>query len=182
MKKYNALELLGWLAFQQIVIFLQRNQRLQPPSFNVNPIQHPDMIKFWVVHYKTMESYILWWDGGSLDSFLQEFNSNIPEATPNKCIGQFGGDLLLEDLDKVMLYQRNHSKLALLLLIIVEKCHTHGLHLNNLSPSNILLHFPPMSNKTKIFLGVCNWRVACYVSKEVASNFFFQSSDEMERQ
>ena len=31
----------------------------------VNPIQHPGMIKFWAVHYKTMESYTLWWNGGS---------------------------------------------------------------------------------------------------------------------
>ena len=36
----------------------------------VNSIQHPGMIKFWAVHYKTMESYTLWWNGGLLASFL----------------------------------------------------------------------------------------------------------------
>ena len=46
---------------------------------------------------------------------------------------------------------------------------------NDLSPSNILLHFPPM-DKTKIFLGVCDWRMACRISEVVASNYGFQAS------
>ena len=62
------------------------------------------MIKFWAVHDKTMESYILWWNGGSLTLFLQKFNSKVLEATPNECIGQSNGNLLPEDLDKMMLY------------------------------------------------------------------------------
>ena len=62
------------------------------------------MIKFWAVHHKTMESYTLWWNGGSLASFLQKLNSKVLEATPNDCIGWLGGDLLPEDLNKVMLY------------------------------------------------------------------------------
>ena len=48
----------------------------------INPIQHPNMIKFWEVHLKTMESYTLWWNGGSLASFLQNLNSKVSEATP----------------------------------------------------------------------------------------------------
>ena len=85
------------------------------------------MIKFWAIHHKTMESYILWWNGGLLASFLQNLNSKVSEATPHDCIGWSGGDLLPKYLNKVMLYPRNHAKLALLLLIIVEKCHAHGL-------------------------------------------------------
>ena len=139
------------------------------------------MIKFWTVHHKTMESYRLWWNGGSLASFLQNLNSKVSEATPNDCIGWSGGDLLPEDLNKLMLYQRNHTKLALSLLIIIEKCHAHGLQHNNLNPSNILLHFPPM-DKTKIFLDVCDWGMACCISKVVASNYGFQAYDEMKRQ
>ena len=107
--------------------------------------------------------------------------SKVSEATPNDCIGWSGGNLLLEDLNKVMLYQRNRAKLALLLLIIVKKCHAHGLQHNDFNPSNILLYIPPM-DKTKIFLGVCDWGMACHVSKVVASNYGFQASDEIQRQ
>ena len=60
-----------------------------------------------------MESYTLWWNGGSLASFLRNLNSKVSEVTPNDCIGWFCGNLLLEDLDKVMLYRRNRAKLAL---------------------------------------------------------------------
>ena len=108
------------------------------------------MIKFWAVHYKTMESYTLWWNGGSLASFLQKFNSKVSEAISLENIKFSSGNLLLDELDKIMLYRRNRAKLALSLLIIVEKCHAHGIQHNDLSPSNILLHFPSM-DKTKIF-------------------------------
>ena len=121
----------------------------------INTIQHPGMIKFWAVHRKTMELYTLWWNGGLLASFLQNLNSKVSKETPNECIGWWGGDLLPEDLYKVMLYRRNHAILALSLLIIVEKYQAHGLQHNDLSPSNILLYFPPM-DKTKIFLEVCD--------------------------
>ena len=147
----------------------------------VNPIQHPGIIKFWAIHHNTMESYTLWWNGGSLASFLQKLNFKVSEAIILENIKFSGGELLLDELDKVTLYQRNRTKLALLLLIIVEKCHSHGIQHNNLNPSNILLHFPPM-DKTKMFLGVCDWGMACHVSEEVASNYGFRSEEEMEMQ
>ena len=81
----------------------------------------------------------------------------------------------------MMLYQRNRAKLALSLLIIVEKYHAHGIQHNDLSPGNILLHFPPM-DKTKIFLGVCDWEIACRISKEVASNYGYKSEEEIAMQ
>ena len=70
----------------------------------VNPIQHPGMIKFWANHHKTMESYTLWWNGGSLASFLQKLNSKVSEAIPLENIKFSSGELLLDELDKVMLY------------------------------------------------------------------------------
>ena len=105
----------------------------------------------------------------------------MSEAIPLENIKFSGGELLLDELDKVTLYRRNCAKLALSLLIIVEKCHANGIQHNDLSPSNILLHFPPM-DKTKIFLGICDWGMACRVSEEVASNYSYRSKEEMEMQ
>ena len=79
----------------------------------------------------------------------------MSEAITLENIKYFGGELLPDELDKVTLYRRNCAKLALSLLIIVEKCHAHGIQHNDLSLGNILLHFPPI-DKTKIFLGVCD--------------------------
>ena len=99
----------------------------------VNPIQHLGMIKFWVVHHKTMESYTLWWNGGSLASFLQKLNSKVSKAISLENIKFSSGDLLPDELDKVTLYRRKYEKLALSLLIIIEKCHAHGIQHNNLN-------------------------------------------------
>ena len=128
-----------------------------------------------------MESYILWWNGGSLASFLQKFNSKVSKAISLENIKFSGSNLLPNELGKVTLYQRNCAKLALSLLIVVEKCPAHGKQHNDLNPSNILLHFPPIY-KTKIFLGVCDWKMACRVSEEVASNYSFQCKEEIEMQ
>ena len=148
----------------------------------MNPIQHPGMIKFWAVHHKTMESYTLWWNGGSLALFLQKLNSKVSGSDYFGNIKYSGGELLPDELDKVTLYQKIRAKLALSLLIIVEKCHAHGIiQHNDLSPSNILLHFPPM-DKTKIFLDVCDWGMACCISEEVASNYGYKSEEEMAMQ
>ena len=159
--------------------FLQRQAQCMEAC--VNSIEHPGMIKFWAIHHKTMESYTLWWNGGSLASFLQQLSSKVSDAIPLENIKYSGGELLPDELDKMTLYQRNCAKLALSLLIIVEKCHVHGIQHNDLSPGNILLHFPPM-DKTKIFLGVCDWGIACRISEEVASNYDYRSEEEMEMQ
>ena len=52
-----------------------------------------------------MESYTLWWNGGSIASFLQKFNFKVSEAISLENINFFGGDLLPDELDKVTLYQ-----------------------------------------------------------------------------
>ena len=105
----------------------------------------------------------------------------MSEATALENIKFSLGELLLDELDIVTLYRRNRAKLALSLLIIVEKCHAYGIQHNDLSPGNILLHFPPM-DKTKIFLGVCDWGMACRITEEVASNYGYRSEDKMAMQ
>ena len=61
------------------------------------------MIKFWAVHHKIMESYTLWWNGGSLALFLQKLNSKVSEAISLKNINFFDGELLPDELNKVTL-------------------------------------------------------------------------------
>ena len=51
-----------------------------------------------------MESYTLWWNGGSLALFLQKLNSKVLEATTLENIKYSGGELLPDGLDKVTLY------------------------------------------------------------------------------
>jgi hypothetical protein len=41
--------------------------------------EHVGLIKFWVMNSKTMEAYILWWNGGSFRSFMR-INSKVSLA------------------------------------------------------------------------------------------------------
>ena len=69
--------------------------------------------------------------------------------------------MLPDELDKVTLYRRNCAKLALSLLIIVEKCHAHGIQYNDLSPDNILLHFHPWTRQRFSWVSVIGgWHAA----------------------
>ena len=79
-------------------------QQAQCMEACVNPIQHPSIIKFWAIHHKTMESYTLWWNGGSLASFFQKLNSKVSVAITLENIKFSSGELLLDELDKVTLY------------------------------------------------------------------------------
>jgi hypothetical protein len=119
------------------------------------PISHADVIKFWALHSKTMEAYTLWWNGGSLKSFWTNYNSKVSEATSYEDYHLVNAGLLSDDVDKVKAYRKNRVKLVLSLLTIMGKCHAENILHNDLSPSNIMLHFPPEKSEN-VYIGVCH--------------------------
>ena len=44
------------------------------------PVIHPGIIRIAYIHPKTMEDYTLWWNGGSLISFLSKYNSKVNKS------------------------------------------------------------------------------------------------------
>jgi serine/threonine protein kinase len=117
------------------------------------PILPTGVIKFWALHPKTMEAYMLWWNGGSLKSFWTNYNSKVSEATSYENYHLVNTGLLPDDVDKVKAYRKNQVKLVLSLLTIMEKCHAKNILHNDLSPSNIMLHFPP-EKPENVYIGV----------------------------
>jgi serine/threonine protein kinase len=81
-------------------------------------------------------------------------------------------------VDRVKAYQKNRMKLVLSLLTIMDKCHAHNILHNDLSPSNIMLHFPPGKSKT-VYIGVCDWSMASRIKKKKASLYGYQKKEEM---
>jgi hypothetical protein len=120
------------------------------------PISHASVIKFWALHPNTMEAYTLWWNGGSLHSFWTKYNYKVSAATSYEdyyLVNVVG--LLPDDVDRVKAYRKNGVKLVLSLLTIMDKCHAQNILYNDLSPSNIMLHFPP-GKLENVYIGVCD--------------------------
>jgi serine/threonine protein kinase len=81
--------------------------------------------------------------------------------------------LLPDDVDRVKAYQKNRVKLVLSLLTIMDKCHAQNILHNDLSPSNIMLHFPP-GKLVNVYIEVCNWGMASRVKEKKASLYGYQ--------
>jgi hypothetical protein len=143
------------------------------------PVSHAGVIKFWALHPNTMEAYTLWWNGGSLHSFWTKYNSKVSEATSYEdyhLVNAVG--LQPDDVDRVKAYRKNRVKLVLSLLTIMDKCHAQNILHNDLSPSNIMLHFPP-GKPEDVYIGVCDWGMASRVKEKKASLYGYQKKEEM---
>jgi hypothetical protein len=143
-------------------------------------VSHVGVIKFWALHQDTMEAYTLWWNGGSLHSFWTKYDSKVrPGISDDEYHLVNVEGLVPADVDRVKVYRKNRVKLALSLLTIMDKCHAQNILHNDLSPSNIMLHFPP-GKSGNVYIGVCDWGMASRVKENVASLYGYQKKEEME--
>jgi serine/threonine protein kinase len=143
------------------------------------PISHVGVIKFWALHPNTMEAYTLWWNGGSLQSFWTNYNFKVSKATNYEDYHLVNAGLLPVDVDRMKAYRKNRVKLVLSLLTIMGKCHVQNILLNDLSPSNIMLHFPP-EEPENVYIGVYDWGMASCVKEKKSSLYGYQTKPEME--
>ena len=112
MQKYDGYELQGWRRFLMTDFagklpnankeFDKRNKwSLEALAC---PILHISVIKFWALHPKTIEAYMLWWNGGSLKNFWTNHNSEVSKATSYKDYHLVNAGLLSDNVDKVKAY------------------------------------------------------------------------------
>ena len=142
----------------------------------VNPVEHPGVIKFWAIHSKTMEAYTLWWNGDCLRNFLK-LNEKATEATNYKEILK-SREMPMEECQRIVAYRKNRGMLAWSLIYVMDIVHKAEILHNDLTPSNILLHFPP-HDKNKVYIGVCDWGVASRVIENKASPYGVMDPDEL---
>ena len=140
------------------------------------PNSHASMIKYWALHPKTMEAYTLW---RSLKSLWTNYNSKVSEATSYEDYHLVNARFLPDNVDKVKAYWKNRVKLVLSLLKIMVKRHVENILHNNLSPSNIMLHFP-LEKPENVYIGVCDWCMASRIKEEKSSLYGYQMKAEME--
>jgi tRNA A-37 threonylcarbamoyl transferase component Bud32 len=65
----------------------------------------------------------------------------------------------MDVLEKIKAFCTKHAKLAMSLIMTMARVHKKTIFHNNISSSNILLHFPPDHVDT-VYIGVCDWSMA----------------------
>ncbi|MBE3102757.1 MAG: protein kinase, partial [Bacilli bacterium] len=145
------------------------------------PVKHPGIIRLAYLHPKTMEGYTLWWNGGSVHSFLAKYNSKVSEALPvDEIEQQQETGLSKVELGWIATYRRNRVNLALSLLVIVGKCHDANYLHNDISSSNVLLHFDPWKGNT-VYIGICDWGLSGRVVEKEPSKYGFQTMELLQK-
>jgi serine/threonine protein kinase len=72
------------------------------------------------------------------------------------------------------------AKLAMSLIMTMAHVYKSKILHNDISPSNILLHFPP-DHIDRIYIGVCDWGMASRVIEEKPLVYGYSTKEEMER-
>ena len=146
------------------------------------PVKHLGIIRLAYLHPKTMEGYTLWWNGGSLLSFLSKYNSKVGEGVPvDEIKKQVHIGLTSEELQWVATYRKNRVDLALSLLVIVEKCHDANYIHNDITPTNVLLHFDDWKANT-VYIGICDWGISSRVVENEPSRYGYRTVAELEKE
>jgi hypothetical protein len=143
----------------------------------VCPVQHPGVIKFWAIHSDTMEAYTLWWNGDCLRNFLK-LNSKASEAASYAEVLKLK-HITMGECERIVAFRKNRAMLAWALIYVMDLVHKAKIIHNDLTPSNILLHFPP-DNVQSVYIGVCDWGMASRIVERKAS--YYGKPDEIQRQ
>jgi hypothetical protein len=112
---------------------------------------HKDCIKWIAVHPTKSEGYTLWWNGGTIWEMIREealYYCESVHFTLQATILIDSNDDYQKKLDtarRVEVFRKKRHELAWTFLNTMNNVHHyHTLH-NDISPNNVLLHFPPNS-------------------------------------
>ena len=131
------------------------------------PVDHLGIIKLLYLNRNTYESYCLWWNGGSLKN-MRSYDKTIAEVHETEILRSPGLDY--DARKHLITYRKHRAYLAWALMCIVDVMHKEDVMHNDLSPNNVMLHFPP-DDDSKVFIGICDWGMACWSGEEKMSNY-----------
>jgi hypothetical protein len=123
---------------------------------------HEGCIKWIAVHPTKSEGYTLWWNGRTIQEMIRDealYNRESVHITLQAAILIDSNDDYQKKLDiarHVEVFRKKRHELAWTFLNTMNNVHhCHTLH-NDMSPDNVLLHFPPNS-ANKVYIDICDW-------------------------
>lgn len=139
-------------------------------------ISHPGVIRFAAIHATKYEGYAYWWNGGTIREMLNRDHQYGEDVFVHLNFGNFPDDEIVR-AHQLVRFRKKRTELAWALLHIMNEVHkSHNLH-NDLSPDNILLHFP--LDESQIFIGICDWGMTTKLDEPMQSLYTFTNANEM---
>jgi serine/threonine protein kinase len=86
----------------------------------------------------------------------------------------------MQELEMIKAYCTKAAKLAMSLIITMACVHKSKILHNDISPSNILLHFLP-NHVDRVYIRVCDWGMATHFIEDEASVYGYPTKAEMEK-
>jgi hypothetical protein len=140
-------------------------------------IGHPGVIRFFAIHATKYEGYAFWWNGGTIREMLTRDRDYGDDVYVHLNFGNFPDDEIIR-AHQLVRFRKKRTELAWALLHIMNEVHNSGNLHNDLSPDNILLHFP--RDESKVYIGVCDWGLTTKISEPMKSLYTFTNKETME--
>lgn len=139
---------------------------------------HRGCVKWLAVHNERSEGFTLWWNGGTLRQMLNSdtrYATNVNDTIQAAMMTHtFKDDMIIES-QRVEVFRAKRTDLAWTFIHIMYHVHqAHNLH-NDLSPDNILLHFPP-NCPGKVYIGVCDWGLSGSIYNPKVTFYMYESA------
>lgn len=139
-------------------------------------IPHPGVIRYVAIHPDQYEGYAYWWNGGTIREMLNRDSLYGDDVYVHLRFGGFSDDELIR-ANQLVRFRKKRTELAWALLHIMNEVHkSNNLH-NDLSPDNILLHFP--LNESLVYIGVCDWGMTTKANEPMQSLYTFTNAEQM---
>ena len=139
-------------------------------------IPHPGVIRFVAIHPEKYEGYAYWWNGGTVREMLNRdfhYGDDVYTRLNN---GNYPDDEIIR-VHQLLRFRKKRTELAWALLRIMNEVHkSKNLH-NDLSPDNVLLHFP--LDESRVYIGVCDWGMTTKISEPMQSLYTFTNRSDM---
>lgn len=136
-------------------------------------IQHDGVIRFMAVHATKNEGYAYWWNGGTLREMLnldRKYSEDIYIRVAYTSGISDEEVLAAKNLKK---FRAKRTELAWAFLHIMNAVHSAGHLHNDISPDNIMFHFP--EDESKVYIGVADWGMTTVSNASVKSLYTFTS-------
>ena len=137
----------------------------------VCPCDHPGVIKFFAINDMTMECYSQWWNGGTLGAMFT-LDEKKPDYDEIGELAYHATPQTMQEAKRLMAYRRKRTELAWALLCIVDAVQQCYVLHNDITPENIMLHFPNNDGRT-IWIGLCDWGMGSRINEETPSLYQF---------